>query len=1223
MAFKGDLTNISLFDVFQTLSQNKQSGVLVLTRNSHTKKVHISPEGVRIFFTRSFRALRLGEIFVRRGRITPQDVEILLLEQKKQYRPIGELLVESGKVSEEEVAEVLRYHAEDEIFEVFGWDSGSFSFYDGQEAGDTSTPLSDILMDPAGLCLEAARRLDELERLREAIPTNDDYYIASGPPPGAEVGDAAARMYDALVEPNSIDELRDLVGLSLHDTLHAVQALLDRDLIRPLTVDELLGAADAAHEGGDLDRAARLLEKAHAHAPDDRGILERCVDVLGRLAQPRPLAGYLAALGQVCLAAGEIEEAIEHLEEAVRSDATHVGAMEALRDAYAQQGDAERVGEVSLRLARAQADAGLLHEALETCREGIEAAPQALPLRFFYAQSLARANRVDEAREEMYAVIHATEGSREAHTDRAYELLSNCYRMLLKIDPGDAHAEQGLREVDRRRMLVMRRKKFLVRGGAAAALLTILVGVGLVTGGPSAESLAAEIRKAQQRKNPERVLELVEELVDAHPDSDEAKWAMELRATLETELSTTTAARRDRENALRDRLNSEMEEVRAALADEQYDEAMAPVNRFLSTLGKPEMASLRKTMAPQVEWLLGEFLDRVRDRYEEDRKQVAACEVQLRQFEGKVADLAELEAKLASVKQRGWERMAPVLMQNLGAVAESPHAGKAAEAARTMAERMAGVQAAFANLDGLFYAVRRERFRAEILDLHEKASTEGQNLLTACDFDRARRMFEAIYSKYEQIIEQEPREHYRDLIQWLDLRTIPAQARAQIDRIENVTKTLAEVDALRKQDRTAAAYRLMRDLVSTNRLIQFEHKYKLPYQVLSLPAGADVVVNGVAAGRTPCEIGLEIGHQPVVVRLRRKGFRDAESRLVPTDPELDGRLQVPLAKEVVWERELNGGGVEANPTIAEAGPGREPAVLLATTNASLLAVALDDGERLWEAETGLLQRIRARPVVAGPSAYLITLDGHLHEIRLRDGKIVNRLDLGARVEQDPVVVDDVLVVATRRPSLVALRSSSILWEQPLAESPSTQVVSARGLLFVGTTKGAILIHDARTGAPKGECRVRSGTSFFGGLTMHGHLVVAGAEDGKLYAFDSRSGKEAWAYATGGPLAAPATSDGKRLYLPARDGYVHILSTEGDCVARLDMGYTVKARPALVNGFLYILGSNRARAFDTTRDGLWWDRAFDGEFPTHIVAGGQRLVAITDKPWVYAFPADIR
>jgi hypothetical protein len=241
MAFKGDLTNISLFDVFQTLNQNKQTGVLVLTRDGNTKKLHISPEGVRIFFTRSFRPLRLGEIFVMRGRITPQDVEILLLEQKKDYRPFGQLLIASGKVSEDEVHHVLHSHAEDEIFAIFGWEHGTFAFFDGQDTPD-STPLSSVLMDPAGLCLEAARRLDEMERLRELIPTDDEFFRqASDTEPDREhTGANSIALYDALFTPRSVEDLRDLVGLSLYDVLKGIQALLESGLIRVLKLEVCL-----------------------------------------------------------------------------------------------------------------------------------------------------------------------------------------------------------------------------------------------------------------------------------------------------------------------------------------------------------------------------------------------------------------------------------------------------------------------------------------------------------------------------------------------------------------------------------------------------------------------------------------------------------------------------------------------------------------------------------------------------------------------------------------------------------------------------------------------------------------------------------------------------------------------------------------------------------------------------------------------------------------------
>jgi outer membrane protein assembly factor BamB/tetratricopeptide (TPR) repeat protein len=1219
MAFKGDLTNISLFDVFQTLSQNKQTGVLVLTRDGQTKKVHISPEGVRIFFTRSFRALRLGEIFVRRGRITPQDVEILLLEQKKQYRPMGELLIESGKVTEEEIADVLRYHAEDEIFEVFGWDSGNFAFYDGQDAGDPTSPLSDILMDPAGLCLEAARRLDEMERLREAIPNDTEYYVASGEPPDpADTDRATCAVFDALGQPNSIDELRDLAGLTLHDTLAGVQALLNRNLIRMLTLDELLAVAAEAEEAGDLDRAARLLEKAHAHEPNDRAIHERCVAVVGRLDQPKVLGNYLAMLGKVCYVAGEIETAVEYLEEALRSDASHLGAMATLRDAYVQLADAERVGEVSLRLARAQADNGELEKAIDTCREGTEQAPQAIPLRFFHAQVLARSGRLEEAREEMYSVIRATEASKAAGTDKAYDLLTSCYRLLLKIDPQDAEAERGLQEIDRRRMAQLRRRKLVTRGGAAAALLLILVGVGLATGGQSAEALATEIRKAQQKKNSARVLELTDELVRTHPDSPEAKWASDLKAAMVAEIKEGNSAKREQEKKARDEVDTELQDLRVAVAERPTGDAMAAVRRFVAKLDEPDKAFLRKTTGAEIEYMLREeFFAKVRQQFEDDRKQVASGEVQLRTLDGKATELQALEDKLIDVRKRDWATVAPELTRNLLPISASPSIGKAADAATQLAQLLATGPASFTNLDTLLYTVRSDRFRAEILDLHKVATTAGQDSMTNCDFVKARKMYDAVRSKIQELYDQEPHEYFRDLINWLDLRNIPSQTTLQIERIDRVLKTLQDVEDLRKDGKFDAAYRVMRDLVTENRLILFEKRYKLPYLVTSVPAGAAVDVDGVPAGTTPCEAQLVIDQKPVTIRLKRPGFRDAETQIVPTEPKLDGRLEIDLDKELAWDCEVGGGGVEAYPTIADG------KVLFATTDASLLAVDLKTGTRLWEAQTGLLQRIRARPVVAGKSAFLITLDdGIFHEIRLSDGKILGKRDLGAKVEQDPAVHGDTVYVATRRPSLIALRGTTVLWEQPLAESPITPVVYLDGVLYVGTTKGSILANDAATGAARRGFRCTSGSSFWGGLTVFRKLILAGAEDGKLYAFDTKSGEQVWAYNTGGPLAAPPVSDGNHIFLPARDGYIHVLSAEGGLETRLDMGYAVKARPATDGSFVYFAGGTRVKAFDTSGT-VWWDRAFDGEFPVHVIAGGDRVIVVTDKPWIHAFPADVK
>ncbi|MHC4816713.1 MAG: DUF4388 domain-containing protein, partial [Planctomycetota bacterium] len=1099
MAFKGDLTNISLFDVFQTLNQNKQAGVLVLSHDGVTKKISIGPEGVRIFFTRSFRPLRLGEIFVCRSRITPQDVEILLLEQKKEYRPFGELLVESGKVTQEEVDSILRYHAEDEIFEVFSWESGNFSFYDGQDAGESTTPLSDILMDPAGLCLEAARRLDEMERLRESIPTNDEYYAQIVESvPSAEISGASLAVFEALAEASCVDDLRDFVGLSLYDTLNAVQELLWAELIRPCTVDELLEAGRHARDTGQNKQAAKLLEKAHELQPADRGVLEECVQAIERLGEPRRLAKYLALLGSICLDEGEVDEAIDYLEQTLRSDSTHFGALISLRDAFIQQEDTERVAEISLKIARAHSEQGDLASAIESCRQGLDVAPAALSLRFYYAQLLARTDYVEEARAEIHTLVQETEQTRKAtRNEKAQELLASCYRLLLRIDPDDEDAKLGMRDLDRRRMSSLRRRKFALRGGIAAAALLVLVAIGFSVGGSGPTDILEDVERARQRGDPNRALALIDDLLTDHPDSPEAQIALGMRTEIQEQHSSDAKKRRHREKRLRAELDRKLTEVREALSERQYVVALDPVKEFLSILERPEVAPLRKKFGHLIEYELTAFLDRVAKTFDDDLAQVAAAETLLKQYDGKnAAELRGLEMRLAYVRRRDWPNVLPDLLASLKTIADSRYVGKATRDIEEFTHRAETVQAVFDSLNPLYYRVRSDRMRAEITDLVKIARSRGKELLTDCAFAEARKVYHDAHQAAFQVDLEEPRAYFSDLLNWLDAHRIPQKMEAEIQKIDNVVATLADVHELVEAGKADAAFRLLRDLVSEYRLIRFEKKYRMPYAVTSIPDGAEVFVNEKSIGRTPCVISMEISQTAIRVRLAREGFDKTEVRLVPIDPELPGKLDVPLRKLLAWEKELTVGDIEAAPVIADG------KLLLATTNASLLALDLKSGEQLWEAPTGLLHRITARPVVAGKVAYLVTVAGAVHRVRLKDGKIEKLFDLEDRVNHDALYLNDTLYVVTGKPSLVAIRNDAVAWSVPLAFNPSTRIVAKDDVLCVGTVKGHVLVHDAKTGAEKARLRAPTGdTSFFGGLARHGDLMLAGAEDGKLYAFD--------------------------------------------------------------------------------------------------------------------------
>jgi type IV pilus assembly protein PilB len=66
------------------------------------------------------RHIPVGQVLVRRGHVTDDDINRALAEQAKSGKLIGEILVERGSVSEPELAEALEEQSEAEVERGFG-----------------------------------------------------------------------------------------------------------------------------------------------------------------------------------------------------------------------------------------------------------------------------------------------------------------------------------------------------------------------------------------------------------------------------------------------------------------------------------------------------------------------------------------------------------------------------------------------------------------------------------------------------------------------------------------------------------------------------------------------------------------------------------------------------------------------------------------------------------------------------------------------------------------------------------------------------------------------------------------------------------------------------------------------------------------------------------------------------------------------------------------------
>lgn len=169
MGITGNLETMQLSELLQWLSQSKKTGTLVIDSGTVEKRIFFD-QGRIISSASTDPREYLGQFMVSQGYITNEELTGAIQMQEKTGMMLGKILVSIGAIQEEDVHSLLRLKAEESIFDVFTWTLGSFEFLDGAMPQYEMIPIS---LDVTGLVLEGARRLDEWNRIRRAVPSMD------------------------------------------------------------------------------------------------------------------------------------------------------------------------------------------------------------------------------------------------------------------------------------------------------------------------------------------------------------------------------------------------------------------------------------------------------------------------------------------------------------------------------------------------------------------------------------------------------------------------------------------------------------------------------------------------------------------------------------------------------------------------------------------------------------------------------------------------------------------------------------------------------------------------------------------------------------------------------------------------------------------------------------------------------------------------------------------
>lgn len=251
--FGGDLGILGLANLLQVVSMSESRGILSLTNGSQKALIQFCTQGIRLVSGAS-RAIPLGRILVRSGKITNEQLEELLADQRRSGRRLGDLIIEEGLVSEADMHQALREQVAEEIYELFAWNEARFYFAesDNEILPNGAGPLAMVLLDSnlLSLMVEAARRADEISRFRSELPVDQLIPVrVGGDVPFAELGvskHAASELLTMIDGKRSIEEIIQESSFPKFTVLSTLYELKQRGL---LAMEAGAAAAEAQGAG--------------------------------------------------------------------------------------------------------------------------------------------------------------------------------------------------------------------------------------------------------------------------------------------------------------------------------------------------------------------------------------------------------------------------------------------------------------------------------------------------------------------------------------------------------------------------------------------------------------------------------------------------------------------------------------------------------------------------------------------------------------------------------------------------------------------------------------------------------------------------------------------------------------------------------------------------------------------------------------------------------------
>jgi tetratricopeptide (TPR) repeat protein len=349
MAIRGSLREASLPDVVQLLAMGKKTGCLSVTNRRQFGSIYFE-DGRVTHAAIVNRRDRLGDILVKSGLVTQEDLEAAIAQQSRHPdMRLGEILLAMGKIRREELERYIRHQVEEAVYFLFTWTHGTFTFEPDARPEFHDVALS---LSAESLLLEGARRVDEWNLIEKKVPSFDSVFsidrehLARS---GVELTPEQRAIVPLIDGRRDVNALVDASGLSEFEVGKALYGLATAGFLHRLgrskgvdtpggtvRLEEHRNLGVAFYRSGMLDEAAREFLRILELKPGDVS------------------AEFFLGLG--ALRQGRLEEAVRRFRGVVERNPALVAPRLNLAYALERSGRLNEAGEVLDRAAQLTPD---------------------------------------------------------------------------------------------------------------------------------------------------------------------------------------------------------------------------------------------------------------------------------------------------------------------------------------------------------------------------------------------------------------------------------------------------------------------------------------------------------------------------------------------------------------------------------------------------------------------------------------------------------------------------------------------------------------------------------------------------------------------------------------------------------------------------------------------------------------------------------------------------